>query len=204
MAADPTEHVTITAEHFLGPLGMPDLSAALPDRRRELFAALVEDLAERGLVADIPRRPQSGSADEVDLRVPGTPVHVHLSAIGDMHITELVGLAAGLGLHQRGGSVITLAGLKMLSRLFSFLRTECGGRSIVEALTDAEPPTADIVVGVLHGAPCRHPRASCRYNSNGYCAISSSDVATTLDDLAKRQIVTRRNAVEPFEYSITI
>lgn len=203
MAAAP-RYLTLTDEHFLGPLGLPEPDGALPRRRRELFAALVELLDERGLVADLPEGPEGQPLGEVNLHVPGTPVHVHLSAVGDAQLNEIAGIATGLGLlHQGGEYVITATGLKTLCRLFNRLRTAYGERSVVEALRTAKPPTPDGVTGLLHGAECRHPTAGCRYDTDGYCTITSSVVTDTLADLAARGVVTRHNASPPFEYNVT-
>jgi hypothetical protein len=204
MAAGSGEYVTISADHFLGPLGLPELQGALPQRRRELYEAIVERLREQGLVVEGAAGAPVGSVQEADLRIPGTPVHVHVSAIKEPQLNEIVTLLGGLGLHHKGEYVITLAGLQALARLFTVLKTKYGERSVVEALSDAKPPTVEAVTGVLHGAPCRHPGAKCRYMEDGTCTISVPAVGTTLADLARRAVVRRRNAVEPYEYAITI
>jgi hypothetical protein len=204
MAARSGEYLTISADHFLGPLGLPELRGALPQRRRELYEAIVEFLRGQGLVVDGATGAPAGAREEADLRIPGTPVHVHVSAIKEPQLNEIVTLLGGLGLHHKGGYAITLAGLQALARLFSVLKTNYGERSVVEALTDAKPPTADAVTGVLHGAPCRHPGAKCRFMEDGTCTISRPAVATTLTDLDERGVVRRLNAVEPYEYAITI
>jgi hypothetical protein len=204
MAAGDPEYVTVTAEHFTEPLGLPDLADAVPERRRELFAALMEDLDERGLVADVAWR-DADNIQEVNLLIPGTPVHVHATAVNDATMVELAGLAGGLGLlHHHGGYVITLAGLRTLKRLFTRVRTEYGERSILEVLSATARPTAEAVAGELHGAPCRHANAGCRFmTDNEHCSISAAAVDTTLSSLAERQVVVRRNAVAPYEYNIT-
>lgn len=198
-------YVTITAEHFFGPLGLAEPpQGTLPQRRRELFVALVELLDERGLVVRESAQPADRPLREVDLRVPGTPIHVHLGAVGDTEIQEAIAIASGLGLLHQGGEVIlTFAGLKKLLGLFSRLKTQYGERSVIEALRDARPPTADGVAGVLHGAACRHPNADCRYNESGLCAITASVVEDTLTSLAARGVVVARNAVAPIEYGVT-
>jgi hypothetical protein len=205
MATGSGEYVMISADHYLRPLGLPDLRGALPKRRHELFEAIVEYLRQDGLVIELPAGMPAGSAQEADLRIPGTPVHVHVSAIKQPQLNEIITLLGGLGLHERGGEyVITLAGLQALARLFSVLKTKYGERSIVEALRAAKPATAEAVTGILHGAPCRHPRASCRYMEDGTCMIPEPAVATSLADLSSRGIVLRLNAVEPYEYSLSI
>jgi hypothetical protein len=204
MAAGCGAYVTISADHFLGPLGLPELQGALPQRRRELYDAIVELLRKQDLVIEGTRGASAGAGDEADLRIPGTPVHVHISAVTEPQLNEIVTLLAGLGLHHKGEYAITLAGLQALARLFSVLKTKYGERSVVEALTDATPPTADGVTGVLHGAPCRHPGANCRYMQDETCTISVAAVATTLADLESRGVVRRLNAVHPHEYAITI
>jgi len=100
-------------------------------------------------------------------------------------------------------SSIGLTSLQALRRLVRRLHTDLGERSIVEVLRTTKPPTAAAVAASLHGAPCRHPKAGCRYYANGTCTISRQVVATTLDDLTDRQIVQRRSAVEPREYKVT-
>lgn len=52
MAAQRPAHLTITAEHFLAPLGVPELQGGIPARRQELFAAVAAYLAERELVEE--------------------------------------------------------------------------------------------------------------------------------------------------------
>jgi hypothetical protein len=204
MAAGSGEYVTVSVDHFLGPLRLPDLPGALPQRRRELYDAIVELLRADGLlVEDVVSAPASSQHD-ADLRIPGTPVHVHMSAIKEPHLNEIVTLLGALGLHLRGEYAITFAGLQALARLVSVLKTQYGERSVVEALGATKPPAADGVAGILHGAPCRHPGANCRYMQEGTCTISVSAVAATLSDLEGRGIVRRLNAVEPYEYAVTL
>lgn len=58
--------------------------------------------------------------------------------------------------------------------------------------------------GVLHGGPCRHPGAGCRYAREGTCMVSTDAVATTLAGLAARSVLVRLNAVEPYEYQVRL
>jgi hypothetical protein len=198
-----TEYVTITPEHFIAPLGLPELRGGDPVRRRELFEAVTEYLDERGLLARGGEigRPATG---ELPLRVPGSPVHVRLGAVKDPELREIVALLGGLGILHDVKHTITLTGLHALARLVSILRTEYGERSLVEVLRQATPPTAAAVAGILHGAPCRHPGAGCRFASGGVCAIGEHAVATTLASLADRKVVNRLNAVEPYEYAVSV
>lgn len=205
MATGSGEYIVISADHFLGPLGLPELPGALPQRRRELYEAIVEYLQHGGRIIERAKGTPTGSAQEADLRIPGTPVHVHVSAIKEPHLNEIITLLAGLGLHEQGGEyALTFAGLQALARLFSVLKTEYGERSIVEALRAVKPATADAVTGVLHGAPCRHPPAKCRFMQDGTCTILEPAVTTILADLASRGVVRRLNAVEPYEYALTV
>jgi hypothetical protein len=203
MAARPGEYLTISEEHFLEPLGLPELEGALPARRRELYAAIVELLAEDGLIAKVASGSPVTLGQEAELRIPGTPVHVHISAITEPRLNEILTMGAALDFHQKPEIPITLAGLQALWRLVTTLKTEYGERSVVEALGNAKPPSAETVTGILHGAPCRHPGKGCRYMQDGTCTIPGSAVAQTLEHLEGRGVVQRLNAVEPIEYGVT-
>jgi hypothetical protein len=184
----------------------PDLSPkTIADWRELLYddEAIVEYLHRQGLVLELATDMPADTAQEVELRIPGTPLHVHVSAIKEPQLNEIITLFGGLGLGEHRFA-ITLTGLQALGRRFSLLKSEFGERSIAEALNDAKPPTADAVAGVLHGAPCRHPRAGCRYMRDGTCTIVEPAVTGTLEDLARRGIVHRLNAVAPYEYAVTI
>jgi len=202
MAVDGGQSVVITEEHFLAPLGIDEVDGMLPERRRELFAAIVADLEERGLVVGRPGRVTARDPSDLELRLPGTPIHVRLAAVGDAEIKEIVTLLGVFGVTSDPITSISVAGLQSVRRLVRKLHTDLGERSIVEVLKKTKPPTADSVAAALHGAPCRHPKAGCRYEADGACTISQQEVALTLDDLTKRQIVLRRSAVEPHEYKV--
>lgn len=203
MAARSGEYVTISPDYFLQPLGLGELRGLPPRRRRELYNAIVDYLHQQGLVREFGAAVPGGTVQEVELRVPGTPLHVHVSAIKEPQLKEIISLLGGLGLVDHKAA-FTLTGLQTLARLVSVLKTEFGERSVVEALSDVKPPTADAVAGILHGARCRHPGASCRFLFDGTCTINGPAVATTLEDLARRGIVRKLNAVAPYEYAVTI
>jgi len=200
--ADDQQSVVITEEHFFGPLGIDDVEGLLPEQRRELFAALVADLASRDLVLDPPVMAGGRDTSDLELRLPGTPIHVHLAAVGDAEMKEIVMLLGIFGLTGDPGTAIGLAGLQSVRRLVRKLHTDLGERSIVEMLGKAKPPTAVAVAALLHGAACRHPKAGCRYDRDGTCSVTQRIVAATLNDLTQRQIVQRRSAVEPHEYKV--
>lgn len=201
MANRPADTLTITSEHFLAPLGLPELNGGSSERRRELFIAIVEFLATRDLL-DERATPADRTPDELHLRVPGTPVHVRLGAIGEPELREIVALVGGLGLIDDPKTTITLTGLLALSRLVQKLRTEYGERSIVEAIKDAQPRTAAAITGILHGAPCRHPSAGCRFAVDRTCGIELDTAAATLENLVERNVLRRLNAAEPYEYAV--
>src|ERR1700722_8227750 len=72
MPAQSDSHITITPDHFLGPLGLPDDPQIKPRARHELFVAVVQHLRERGLVAGM-QNPPAQESTRLDLLVPGTP-----------------------------------------------------------------------------------------------------------------------------------
>jgi hypothetical protein len=203
MAAKSRPHLTITAEHFLGPLSMPELQGGIPARRRELFAAVAAYLALQDLL-ETPDPDLIVEPDELALRIPGTAVYVKLSAVGDPQLKEIIALLGGLGLLHEPKTTITLTGLLTLGRLVTLLRAKYGERSIIEALREARPPTPAAVSGVLHGAPCRHLGAGCRYAQDGTCTISMDAVTTTLGDLSRRGVLIELSAVEPHEYRLRL
>ena len=201
MADQRADRLTITAEHYLGPLNLPDLEGGVPERRQELFAAIVEYLAHRDLLEALDDRIETDPT-EVHLRIPGTPIHVRAGAVGEPELREIVTLVGGLGLVHDPITTITLTGLLALRRLVQVLKTEYGERSVVESLREAHPPTVAAVSGILHGAPCRHARAGCQFDREGICTIDLDAVAATLADLVDRNVLRRLNAVEPYEYAV--
>jgi hypothetical protein len=197
-------HVTLTLDHFLAPLGLPDDPRIQPRARRELFVAIIEYLDERGLIEGIGHAP-TRDLTRLDLLIPGTPIHVALSAVTDRELRELVTLSTsfGLALHlDKEG--ITLSGLLALKHMVSRLHGEYGERSVVEVVAHLGKATVDDILAAMHGESCRHPGAGCRYARDGLCQIGVEALESTLSALAARGVLRRRTTVQPVVWSVVV
>jgi len=144
---------------------------------------------------------------ELSLKVPGTAIIVRLGSPGKQELAAVLGLACYMfGSGMLDAKSITLVGvMAVLSRVRS-LRAEFGERSIIDALGEVDRKTKENVTVALYGKPCRYPRANCRYlaSDGRHCAIETSQVSATIDDLVHRNILRSRSAVEPIEYGLVI
>jgi hypothetical protein len=201
----PTDsHVTLTLDHFLEPLGFTDDSRMRPRARRELFMAIVEYLSERGLIEGVGDA-HARDLTRLDLLIPGTPIHVALSAVTDPELRELVALPTALGLAAHlNKEGITLSGLLALKHMVSRLHGEYGERSVVEVVAHLGTATVDDILTAMHGESCRHPDAGCRYQHDGLCQIGAPALEATLSDLAGRGVLHRRTTVEPVVWSVVL
>ena len=144
---------------------------------------------------------------ELSLKVPGTAIIVRLSGPVQQELAAVLGLACYMfGSGMLDAKSITLVGvMAVLSRVRS-LRAEFGERSIIDALGEVDRKIKENVTIALYGKPCRYPKANCRYlaSDRQHCAIETSQVSATIDDLVRRNILRSRSAVEPIEYSVVI
>ena len=158
MSPPADSHVTLTLDHFLEPLGFTDDPRIQPRARRELFTAIVQYLSERGLVEGAGDAPAQ-DLTRLDLLIPGTPVHVAMSAVTDRELRELVALPTALGLAAHlNKEGITLSGLLALKHMVSRLHGEYGERSVVEVVAHLGKATVDDILTAMHGESCRHPK----------------------------------------------
>lgn len=202
-----TREIFLTPDSFLGSLGLSSLEHRLgePEQRDLLFRLTVDFLKDHVPSAHPPKI--DTAINELPLKVPGTSIVVRL---GKYEKDEL-GILLSLALYVAGTDSIdvksvTVAGLVALSRRVGRLRKEYGERSIFDALGEVNRPTIRDVTLALYGKPCRYPKADCRFrNHDGEeCTILKDQVEKTVEDLAARRILRRRNAVEPYEYSAVI
>jgi hypothetical protein len=196
--------LTLTLDHFLAPLGLPDDPRLQPRARRELFVAIIEYLNKRGLVEGVGDAPVQ-DLTRLDLLIPGTAIHVALSAVTDRELRELVALPTALGLAAHlNKEGITLSGLLALKHMVSRLHGEYGERSVVEVVAHLGRATVDDILAAMHGESCRHPGAGCRYAQDGLCQIGVEALESTLSELAARGVLRRRTPVEPVVWSVVV
>jgi hypothetical protein len=141
------------------------------------------------------------------LKMPGTSAVVRLGKSDRDELECLLGLAlCVVNMGTIDVKSVTVARPVALSSRVGRLRKEYGERSIFDALGEVDRPTIRDVTLALYGKPCRYPKTDCRFrNHDGKeCAILRDQVEKTIEDLAARRILRRRNAVEPYEYSAVI
>jgi hypothetical protein len=196
--------VRISRDSFIEPLGLPDVGGALQDPAAvdALYQLASEYLAEEELI--VSESPTDMSPNELPFKIPGTPLTVRMSQPTQEELTAILSIAV-LVLGAHAPDELTLAGaLAALGRV-RLLRARYGERSMVEALSEAKPPTPENVVLVLYGKPCRYPDADCRFMAgSSVCGLSREGAAKTLSFLVERKVLRRLNATEPFEYALVV
>jgi hypothetical protein len=133
--------------------------------------------------------------------VPGTSAVVRLGKPDRNELEVLLDLALYVvNMGTIDVKSVAVSALVSLSRRVGRLRKEYGERSIFDALGEVDRPTIRDVTIALYGKPCRYPKTDCRFrNRDGKeCAILKDQAEKTIEDLAARRILRRRNAVEPY------
>lgn len=197
----------MSRDSFLEPLGAGGVSAKVrsPQERDALFDLTVEFFDQRGLIeSESPGREEVGA--ELPLKVPGAPITVRLSKPTSEELAGLLAVAVAVF----GGGIppgsFGVNALHALARRIRRLRTEYGETSIVEGVQEAKPPTCEQITLVLHGHPCRHPDAGCRFMDakRRVCSIEQTDVSETLAWLIDNEVIRQLNPTEPVEYGLVI
>jgi len=197
--------IEISKDSFLRALELSDVESRLsgPDERDFLFRIVLETLASRGIETLDSTTNEPGF--ELPMRVPGTSFVVRLDRPTQNELALLVSVAfvvAGDG-HVDPKTVAATALAGLLARVKK-LNTAEGERSVFEAVRQASPPTAKTITLALHGRPCRHPSVQCRFMAGDAlnCGIDLTGAEATLLALVEKNVLVRRNSVEPREYGV--
>ncbi|HEX9668260.1 MAG TPA: hypothetical protein VGC93_02140 [Thermoanaerobaculia bacterium] len=199
--------VVITRDTFLGQLGLMDLSSRIRDRREgdEVYKAVLGFLQAENAVEL--REASGGQVRELNLMIPGTPLHVRLTSelkekLNGLMIIALILLGIGQGAWPTVGTAV-LAGL--VAKITK-LRKEYGELCIVESLGEVAKRSDESVCTNLYGRPCRYPNAACQFmKSEGQtCLFGLAEIKQTLTALEARDVLRRENSVEPFIWKVRL
>lgn len=204
------EEVVITRDTFAPALGLTDVVDRLRNRDEvnHLFQLILEFLSNEGAITELDQPVRLGDA-ELPLLL-GRTFHVRLGAPlkEELHaIANAAALAMGaVSFATDDWRGVTLAAIVALSQRVHLLKQEYGERCLVESLTEVDRPTAEAGCANLFSKRCRRPNAGCRFHvvAEDSCGLDLESFRSTVDDLEQRNILRRRNAVDPYEYSVSV
>jgi hypothetical protein len=198
-----TVETVITPETYLDALGIDIPAGTLtdPDHRAVLYGLVVEFLGGAGAAEPTSGEPLGGG---LEMRLMRTAVHVKLGMPTLDELKVFVMVAAVAVGAAPDPEALTAAAVFALRQRIAKTDARFGERSVVDAVLERKRATAADVVLSLHGKPCRHPAAGCRYLDDGLCGLILEPAERVVEELTERQILKRLTAAPPPEYRIAI
>lgn len=197
----------ITRDTFLDQLGLTELSSKIRDRREgdRIYEAVLDFLQAEDALD--PRDASMGQVRELNLMIPGTPLHVRLTSelkekLNGLMIIALILLGVGQGVWPTVGTAVLAGLVAKITRL----RKEYGELCIAESLGEIAKRSDESICVNLYGRPCRYPSAKCQFmKSEGQtCLFGLAQIRQTLTALETKDILRRENSVEPFIWKIRL
>jgi len=150
---------------------------------------------------------ESSGTRELDLKIPGIPVHINLSKFLLDKIESF--LAAWLiiqGASQADARLVGVGIVVELMNKLTVLEKQHGELCAVESLATVVPKTSEGVCLNLYGKPCRYPNVKCQFlkERKGTCNFNKKAVRETIEHLEKRGVIEKVNAVEPVSWRVTL
>jgi hypothetical protein len=143
------------------------------------------------------------------MMIPGTSLHINLTQPLKDTLSDFVFAFFVLkGFADGDYKAITLAAIAKCMTRISILRKNLGERCLAEVIQSKICCSIDDMFNILNEQGCRYPEACCvfthfskKYKRNT-CKIQNIQIAQTLQEMEKKNIVRKENNVEPYEWGI--
>lgn len=199
------KELVITRENFLDVLGAAKVRRTLVESSKidKLYTDLLEFLeAEKSIISmsDIDKNKK-----ELQFRIPGTPVHIKLSGLLKKKIENFIMLSLILyGVSQDNYLNVSVGIIVGLMESFSLLRKKYGEVCIVESFGDLSKRTPNDIFIHIYNKKCKYRKSKCQFldNKNNTCSLDVQCIEKTLAALESREVVRKKNNVEPFEWDM--
>jgi len=210
--------VILSRETFVRQLDLERVVDAVgsPAELERLYDITSEWLRQEGHATPVAA---GDGGSEMNLKLPGLPIHVRLSAPtrDEIELFVTAGVMLLGAMRADPGTLGVGAVVALLTRV-RLLRARYGELCLVEAIGELKRPTARNICASLLGKPCRRPKANCQFHQDGdpngdpggsetdsrrgTCGFALEPVQITIGALEERKIIRRLNAVDPAEYGV--